>query len=77
MRNLANHMLMMTVAMVRVSHAGMNISVRLKEVALRAVLLFEKSATPHVRTAKPNIMTVRMSRRRGEDFAPPLPCDAS
>jgi hypothetical protein len=73
MMNLANHMLMMTVAMVRVSHAGMKMSVRLKEVALTAVLLFEKSATPQVRTAKPTITTVTMSRRR-EDF-PPAPCE--
>jgi hypothetical protein len=74
--NLANHMLIMTVAMVRVSHAGMKMSVRLREVALTAVLLFENSATPHVRTAKPTIMTVRISKRRGEDLPPP-PCDAS
>ena len=71
----ANHMLITTVAMVRVSHAGMNTSVRLKEVALTPVLLFEKSATPQVRAAKPSITTVRISKRRGEDLPPP--CEAS
>ncbi len=75
MMNLANHMLMITVAMVSVSHAGMNMSVRFKEEALTDVLLFEKSATPQVRTAKPTIMIVMMSRRR-EDLAP-APCEES
>ena len=77
MMNLANHMLMMTVAMVSVSHAGMKMSVRFKEEALTDVLLFEKSARPQVRTAKPTIMIVRSMSRRREDFWPSAPCDES
>jgi hypothetical protein len=66
---------MTTVAIVRVSHAGMKMSVRLRAVALTPVLLPEKSATPQVRTAKPSIMTVRMTRRRGEEDLPPEACE--
>jgi hypothetical protein len=58
MRFFVNHMLMMTVAMVSVSHAGMNI----------AWTFLENSAGPHVRRAKPTMMTVMSRRRRGEDF---------
>jgi len=76
MRNLANHMLMTTVAIVKVIHAGMKMSVLLKPVADTAVLRFEKRATPQVRAAKPNIVTVRMRRRREEDL-PLVVCEES
>lgn len=55
-------MLMTTVAMVNVSHAGMNIS----------WTFLENKEGPHVRAANPTIITVRRMRRRGEDFFPPV-----
>jgi hypothetical protein len=64
-RCFANHMLIKTVAMVRVSHAGMNI----------AWVFLETSEGPHVRAAKPTMMTVRSKSRRGEDLDGPwAPC---
>jgi len=51
-------MLINTVTMVRVNHAGMNI----------AWTFLETSEGPHVRAAKPTMMTVKSRRRRGEDL---------
>ena len=71
-------MLTMTVAMVRVTHAGMNTKVKFVPVLDIVVAPLEKRATPHVRAAKHNMIIVSSVSLRGEDFfAPPLPCDAS
>ena len=51
-------MLMTTVAMVRVSHAGMNI----------VWMSLENNEGPHVRAAKPTMITVKSTSRRGEDL---------
>ena len=60
-------MLMTTVAIVSVIHAGMNIS----------WAFLEKSEGPQVRAANPTMMTVMRMRRREEDFLPPAACDVS
>jgi hypothetical protein len=58
-------MLMTTVAMVSVSHAGMNIS----------STFLENREGPHVRRANPSIIIVTSRRRRADDFfAPAAPC---
>jgi len=65
-----NHMLMMTVEIVRVSQMGMKMS----------CTCLEKSEGRKARAANPSMMMVRSSSRRDEDFlAPPLlpPCDTS
>jgi hypothetical protein len=64
---LVNHMLMMTVEIVRVSQTGMKIS----------YTCLEKSAGRKERAANPSMMTVRSNSRRGEDFLAPslLLCD--
>ena len=68
MRYFANHILMITVAMVRVSHTGMKIS---------CVLLWNNEGR-NVRAANPTMMIVRSISRRDDDFfAPPVPCDVS
>jgi hypothetical protein len=54
----ANHMLITTVAIVSVSHAGMNI----------AWAFLDTNEGPQVRAAKPSMMTVNSMRRRGEDL---------
>ncbi len=63
-RRFVNQTLMTTVAMVRVSQAGMNIVSK----------FLDSSEGPQVRAAKPSMMTVRTSRRFEEDLpesAPP------
>jgi len=60
-------MLMMTVAIVSVSHAGMNV----------APMVLLKRTGPHVKAAKPTMTIVINMRRRGEDFAAADPCPAS
>jgi hypothetical protein len=56
----ANHTLMMTVPMVRVSHAGMNM----------AWTFLDRSEGPQVRAAKPTMMTVIKMSRFGDDLPP-------
>jgi hypothetical protein len=51
-------MLITTVAMVRVSHAGMK----------SACTFLERREGPQVRAANPTIMTMSKTSRRGEDF---------
>ncbi len=76
MRYLANHMLMTTVAMVRVIQTGMNKSGKLVPV-LSPVAPLEKSAGRNVSAAKPSITAVTMTSRRDEDLFAPAPCGAS
>jgi len=72
-------MLMMTVAMVRVSHTGMKMFGRSAEVCEAPVPApLEKREGRKERAAKPNMIIVSSMSRRGEDFfAPPPLCDAS
>ncbi len=78
MRNLANHMLMMTVAMVSVSHMGMKMLGKLADVLDVPVPPLEKSEGRNERAAKPTMMTVIRTSLRDEDFfAPPVPCGIS
>jgi hypothetical protein len=68
MMNFANHMLMMTVEIVRVSQTGMKTS----------YTCLEKSDGKKERAANPSMMIVRSIRRRVEDFfVYPAPCDIS
>ena len=60
---IANHMLITTVEMVRVIHAGMKASAK----------FLWKSEGPQVRAAKPSIMKVTKTRRLDEDFFVPPP----
>jgi hypothetical protein len=69
-------MLIMTVAMVRVSHAGMKMSGRFVPVLESPVAPLEKRAGPQLRAANPTIMTVMRTRRREEDFFAPAACGA-
>jgi hypothetical protein len=65
---LVNQKQMASVARVSVRNVGMN----------NAWTFLDKSEGPHVRAAKPTIMTVMSRRRRGEDFfGDPAPCDMS
>ncbi len=67
-------MLMMTVAMVRVIHAGMKMFGRFFAVPDNPVAPLEKRAGAQVRAANPTMITVTSKSRRGEDFvAPPAP----
>jgi hypothetical protein len=78
MRNLANHMLMMTVAIVRLSHTGMNKLGRSDDVLETPVPPLEKRAGKKEAAANPTMIRVRSTSRRGEDLlAAPVPCDAS
>jgi hypothetical protein len=77
MMNLANHMLMTTVAMVRLSHTGMKMfgrSVAVLETPVPAPL--QKREGTNKAAAKPSMITVSTKSLRGEDLPPP-PCDAS
>jgi len=68
MRNLANHMLMMTVEMVRVNQTGMKTS----------CTFLEKSDGKKERAANPTMIIVRSKSLREEDFlGAPAPCDMS
>jgi len=60
-------MLITTVPIVRVSHAGMKI----------AWALLDNSEGPQVRAAKPTMMTVSSTSRRGEDFGVGCACGVS
>jgi len=77
MMNFANHMLMMTVAIVRVSQMGMKMFGRSPAVLETPVPPLEKSEGRKARAAKPTMIIVISKSRRGEDFAPPPLCDAS
>jgi hypothetical protein len=73
-----NHMLMTTVAMVRVSQTGMNTSGKFVPVLVVPVPPLEKREGRKDRAANPTMMMVRSTSRRGEDFlAGPVPCDMS
>ena len=77
MRNLANHMLMITVTMVRVSHTGMKMFGRSEDVLETPVPPLKREGR-NERAAKPNMIIVSSRSRRGEDFFPvSVPCDAS
>jgi hypothetical protein len=70
-------MLIMTVAMVRVSHAGMNTSGRLVPALDTLVAPLEKRETPQQSAAKPTMMIVISMSRRVEDLlGAAIPCEA-
>jgi len=78
MMYLVNHMLMITVTMVRVSQTGMKMVGKFVPVLVIPVLPLEKSDGRKERAANPSMMIVRSIRRRGEDFfIAPVPCDMS
>ena len=79
MMNLANQKLMMTVAMVRVSHTGMKMFGRLEDVLDTPVPApLAKSEGRNDAAAKPSMTIVISTSLRGEDlFVPALSCDAS
>jgi len=74
MRRFANHMLIMTVEMVRVIQAGMKMFGRFFDVLDNPVTPLENKTGAQVRAANPTMMIVMRTSRRGEDFvAPPAP----
>ncbi|HVB95515.1 MAG TPA: hypothetical protein VND41_02800 [Nitrososphaerales archaeon] len=78
MMYLVNHMLMITVTMVRVSQMGMKMVGKFVPVLVIPVLPLEKSDGRNERAANPSMMMVRSTIRRGEDFfIAPVPCDMS
>ena len=66
-------MLTTTVAIVRLSQTGMNRSGRFDDVLDTPVEPLEKRGGRKESAAKPSMMTVRISSRRGEDLLP-APC---
>jgi len=78
MRNLVNHMLMTTVAMVRVSHTGMKMFGMSDPVLETPVPPLEKRAGKKERPANPTMIIVTSTSRRCEDLlGAPVPCDVS
>jgi len=78
MRRFANHMLIMTVAMVSVSHTGMKMFGRSDDVLDVPVTPLVKSEGAQVRAAKPTMtMVISTSRRDDDFFAPAAPGDIS
>ena len=77
MRRFANHMLIITVEMVKVIHAGMKMFGKSVDVWPTPVPPLENNAGAHVRRANPTMMTVISTSRREEDFVAPAPLDMS
>ncbi len=69
----ANHMLITTVAMVRVTQAGMKTQAKDVDVLATMVPPRANRATPQVKTAKPIITSVNSNSLFGEDLYE-IPC---